>query len=239
MELALTDAMIDNLGIVLLVVGGPLALYLAFTNLIEGFLPPRRRKSPGPGKLTKMLSPKLQAFMSGLPRPAGDPLARFCLPFAPHDVPLYALAPRAVMPLWQGPDGPLAAWITHSRGVPTKLQFVRFTELKPKARDNDEVVATTEQGFLAWFLMRVLAAEGPAVEPMQARELGRRAADALGFRYLDDTLAWHREWLAAHRGEFPPRILDEEDPQEEEDTPVSLVEYNGMKLVDRIDAGLA
>jgi hypothetical protein len=236
MDLSVPDAVIDNLGVVLLVVGIPLAIYLIYTNLTEGFLPPRRRAVPGPGKLAKMLSPQLRAFVAGLPGTAGDALAKHCRALAAADVPLHALGPRAVMPLWQGPDGPLAAWITHSRGVPTKLEFVRFAPLAPKARNNHEVLASTEQGFLAWFVMRLLVAQGASAEPMQARELARRAADALGFRYLDDTLAWHGEWLAAHRGEMPAIIVDEQDdPDEPPETPVEVAEYKGSILVDGID----
>jgi hypothetical protein len=232
MDLSIPDAVIDNLGVVLLVVGGPLALYLIFTNLTEGFLPPKRRKVPGAGKLTKMVSPKLQAFVASLPR--SDALAQWCKPLVAEDIPLYASRPRAVMPLWKGPDGPLAAWITHSRGVPTKLQFVRFTPLAPKARDNHETIAATDQGFLAWFLMRVLMGQDVGAESMNVRDMARKAADALGFRYLDDVLAWHRQWLAALASP-DVAVKQSDDDDDEAETPRESAEYQAAKLVDRID----
>ncbi len=77
----------EQLELAVIAVVSAFAMCYAIKHLLSGFLPPQRAKLPKPGKLTKIVSPHLQAFVAALPRPTGDVLASTCKPLGVEGVP--------------------------------------------------------------------------------------------------------------------------------------------------------
>lgn len=126
----------------------------------------RKRKLPPEGRLRQHLSPELRGFLESLPLPDDHPLAGFCEPWSPSEDIGYN---KRFLPLWQTRDG-----------APSFVcQYIKWGS--PVMFDGP-VETESEQAFLAELIARVLAAEGDA-------DRARRAADAVGFRYLDRVLA--------------------------------------------------
>lgn len=172
----------------LILASSPLLLYIGVKHLLSGFLPPERIKVPKPGKLEKILSPHLKSFVASLPRPAGDPLAAACQPIAPGLLPYFDDHGyvEAVYPLWKSGSKHSLAVRSWSKRKKERTEFVWSGE---KPNELWEMRALTEQGFLADTLIGVMKTLDWSDRP-QALGPARRASEALGFRYFDETLRW-------------------------------------------------
>ncbi|MEO6238388.1 MAG: hypothetical protein ABIQ52_15430 [Vicinamibacterales bacterium] len=161
--------------------------------LVKAYLP---RKMPGEGKLRDRLSPPLQNFIASLPLPDDHPLANYCTPWKPTE----ALGnPKAFLPLWQDSEGNPSYYSTYIK-LGSKPTFRGLT-----ATEN-------EQAFLGYLVVEVMHRLFKS-DRRKAIDLGRRAADAVGFRYFDEATKFLSTWRPQ-----PPE--EDEEPEEvEEDAP--------------------
>ena len=186
-----------------------IGVWASVSHLLSGFLPPRRMKRlPKAGKLTKIVSPHLQAFAAALPRASGDVLASTCQPIGAEGAPWYDSRGRveAMLPLWKSDAGCSVAVRRSSRRHKERTEFMRLGE-KP---DEYEIRAFTEQGFLADTMIDVMGTLDWGNE-MSASERARRASEALGFAYGDETVRWYREWRAT---DWTKPLKEEEDDED-------------------------
>lgn len=195
----------EQIQLALIVVAGVLGIVYSIKHLLSGFLPPARAKIPKPGKLVKIVSAHLQSFVAALPRPGGDVLAKACQPISEGSVPWYEHGSvNAMLPLWKSDAGYFVALRSRSKRHKERTEFVRLGE---GPHDYDRR-AFTEQGFLADTMVDVMGTLDWS-DGMTASERARRASDALGFRYFDDTVRWYRKWRATD--------WDKPLPEEDED----------------------
>jgi hypothetical protein len=174
--------------------------WMIINYLLSGSRPPARVKVPRPGKLEKIISPELKAFVASLPRPTGDPLASLCQPIDPKSIPLFNDRITAVMPLWRSAEGYTVAWIRWGSRTPKRVEFVRLSE----STDDDDLLALTEQGFLAKFTIELLQKE--------KIDEARRASAAMGFKHFDETRQFFDRWSRTK----PEHVEIDEDGEEDE-----------------------
>ncbi len=133
-----------------------------------------------------------------------------------------------MLPLWKSDAGFSVALRRWSKRQKERTEFVHLGG-KP---DEDDTRAFTEQGFLADTIIDVMDTLDWSNE-MTATERARRASDALGFRYFDETARWYRQWRSADWG----KPLQEEKEAEEgaEMTPQERGEGRRYDYVTGID----
>lgn len=213
----LSEGTIDLIALVFGLFGLGVAIVAGAKHLMSGFLPAERARVPKAGKLEKLLSPQLKAFVASLPRPSGDPLARAFEPVARESLPYYDNHGyvNALYPLWKTGGRYAVAARSWSKRKKERTEFV-LAGADPG--DDWDVRALTEQGFVADTVIGLLQSGGPAAE----------AARALGFRHLDETKAWFMKWAATDW----TKPVDEDD---EDDTPAERAEAQRYSFVRGID----
>jgi hypothetical protein len=213
----LSEDTVDLIALVFILFGLVVAIVAGAKNLVSGFLPAERASVPKPGKLEKLLSPQLKAFVASLPRPAGDPLARRFEPVTRESLPYYANHGyvNALVPLWKSRDRYALATRSWARRKKERTEFV-LAGANPD--DEWDVRALTEQGFFADTVIDLLQSGGPVAE----------VSRALGFRHLDETQAWFVKWSSTDW----TKPVDEDD---EDDTPAERSEAERNSFVRGID----
>ena len=228
---SLPDDPLDLAVLALMVVAGPFIIWWMLRNLASGFLPAYRARLPKAGKLTKILSPHLQQFVACLPRPAGDVLAGTCQPIAAGTLPYFEGHGyvNAAFPLWKAGGKYSLAVRSSARRRKERTDFVWSGE----TGEDWDIRACTEQGFLADTMVDVMKTLDWS-QSLSAREEARRAADALGFKHLDETVKWFERW-SAHDWSKPFEAPEEDDDEEEDATPAGRAETARFAFVSGID----
>lgn len=211
------------LGLAIIIAIAPFLVYHMFRTTFSAYLAPDRARVPKPGKLEKLLSPQLKAFVASLPLPAGSPLAQVFEPVDPKAMPYYDDNHgyvNAVYPLWQSNGIYRLATRSWAKSKKERTEFVRYDG---KPRGEWDIAAYTEQGLFADTVIGLLRAGGPA----------REAAAALGYRYLDETLAWHLKSqspaVAAPRDDDE----DEDDAEDEDGDPQETARFTFVRNIDK------
>lgn len=182
-----------------------LAIFVVLT-LVNAFLP--RTALPREGRLRDKLSPQLRNFIASLPLPDDHALASYCAPWKPTEPRGY---PKEYLPLWQDSEGRPSYYSTYIK-LGSKPRFHGVTE------------SENEQAFLGCLVVTVMQRLFKTERP-RAIELGRSAADAVGFRYFDEATKFLSTWKPQ-----PPK-KDEQEPEEvEEDAP-----YRFADLVNELE----
>jgi hypothetical protein len=161
-----------------------------------------RRKLPGEGNLRRKLSPELQSFIASLPLPNEHPLASYCRPWTPTEPLGY---PKAFLPLWQDSEG-------------TPSYYSTYIKLGSRPTFHGVVETESEQAMLGALVSTVMAQKFKS-DRLSAIELGRRAADAVGFRYFDEATKFLSTWRPRR-----PEGEDEEPEEVAEDAPYIFAE---------------
>jgi hypothetical protein len=169
----------------------PLVIWVCIQYLLRGFRPRTRVQAPRAGKLTKSISPRLQAFVAALPRPSGDALAEVCQPILPGTLPFSGNMGyvTALLPLWKSGPKYSVAVRSWSRRQKERTEFVRLEE----RGDDWDVRALTEQGFIADTLIELMKTLDWNDRPAFMEGVNR-AAETLGFRHLGETVEWFSTW---------------------------------------------
>lgn len=147
----------------------------------------RAAKALSAGGLPGHLSPQLKEFVQNLPRPEGDPLA-VCVPVEPKRLAKVPFGLASLFPLWRCGEECFALW--EAKGLRSYPEFGLFFSKKRKLRIMS--FGGSEQGMLAVMLARVLEHQDWS-DPESATVSARRAADATGYRFADETIQWFRE----------------------------------------------
>jgi len=131
----------------------------------------RKRGLPPSDDLRKRLSPKLREFLGSLPLPDDDPLADFCQPWAPKEDIGYN---KKFLALWQTRGGE-PSYVNQYIKLGSPVEFGGVAHTK------------SEQAFLAAMVFSAMERDYHTDRPAAIRR-GRRASEALGFKYFDELL---------------------------------------------------
>ncbi|MEO6259121.1 MAG: hypothetical protein ABIP63_02185, partial [Thermoanaerobaculia bacterium] len=144
----------------------------------------KRLRLPRAGKLPKLLSPELTAFVAALPRPAKDPLGERCQPVDRNEVALYHSRVDRILPLWQSQAGATVMCRVWSKSEKSHVEFALLSE----GRQMPQSLARTEQGLIGRVLVETLLYRSD--RKVELVDQLRNVAKEMGFRHFDEIVKW-------------------------------------------------